>query len=416
LDLSPGTGPPNPSGERVGVPDPTLLPVASGQLPNVAAYTALNVPSQPAGFSYNDPVTGVKVWKVTSSTVPASNRGAGHDYADGPNQVSRGWGPNHNTHTLLIRGDGMLYYLADFTRGVGFSNYRVLTVQPAWSVAASFSSVAGQERILYMMTPTQVIRYNAATMQVENTGYFPLTVPFTVGPGAYWLQQDKTDTWFVGLVNATTAFAWNSQTNQYWTKTVPWLNEPRLERDGRYVILTDTQETILLWDLSTNTLGPLQSALPGMFFHTADLRGHWIGINNLTTSPFAMDRYDPASGQITRTQILANSPGPAIHQAGNWIQSDVDLGGNLLKQWSFLTGFSPVGQWPGTLWTMAIGIMRSDGSDQRLLLHHYSANPTYWAIPFGMPSPDGKVVIFNSNMNASGRYDLFVAAMPLRAP
>jgi len=30
------------------------------------------------------------------------------------------------------------------------------------------------------------------------------------------------------------------------------------------------------------------------------------------------------------------------------------------------------------------------------------------------PSPDGKVVIFNSNMNGSGRYDLFVAEMPLR--
>src|SRR5690349_11254600 len=37
------------------VPDPTLLPAASGQVPNLAAYVALNVPAQPAGFSYNDP-------------------------------------------------------------------------------------------------------------------------------------------------------------------------------------------------------------------------------------------------------------------------------------------------------------------------------------------------------------------------
>src|SRR5207245_3821680 len=49
---------PLPSGS---VPDPTLLPVASGQAPNVAAYTALNVASRPAGFSYTDPVTGVQV-------------------------------------------------------------------------------------------------------------------------------------------------------------------------------------------------------------------------------------------------------------------------------------------------------------------------------------------------------------------
>jgi len=38
----------------------------------------------------------------------------------------------------------------------------------------------------------------------------------------------------------------------------------------------------------------------------------------------------------------------------------------------------------------------------------------YWAIPWGKPSPDGKVVIFNSNMNGSSRYDLFIAEMPLR--
>jgi len=32
----------------------------------------------------------------------------------------------------------------------------------------------------------------------------------------------------------------------------------------------------------------------------------------------------------------------------------------------------------------------------------------------GQPNSDGNVVIFNSNMNGSGQYDLFVAEMPLR--
>jgi len=59
-------------------------------------------------------------------------------------------------------------------------------------------------------------------------------------------------------------------------------------------------------------------------------------------------------------------------------------------------------------------VVRSDGSDARLVVHHYSASPTYYADPFAQPSPDGKVVIFNSNMNGSGRYDLFVAEIPLR--
>src|SRR2546422_3053426 len=68
-----------------GVPDPTLLPVASGQAPNGAAYNTLDVPNQPAGFSYSDPVTHVKIWKATSGSVPASNTSAGHGYADGGN-------------------------------------------------------------------------------------------------------------------------------------------------------------------------------------------------------------------------------------------------------------------------------------------------------------------------------------------
>src|SRR5438128_376606 len=66
------------------VADPTLLPVASGQVPNMAAYTALNVAGQPAGFSYTAPVTGAKGWKVTSSSVPTATPQGGHDCADWP--------------------------------------------------------------------------------------------------------------------------------------------------------------------------------------------------------------------------------------------------------------------------------------------------------------------------------------------
>jgi Big-like domain-containing protein len=402
--------PPPPPGT---VPDPTLLPVASGQAPNLAAYNALNVPGQPAGFSYNDPTTNVKVWKVTSSTVPAPNTGAGHDYADGPNQVSLGWGANNNTHTLLIRGDGMAYYLVDFTRGVGFSNYRLLTVQPRMDVAATFSNLAGQERIMYIMTNSQLLRYNTATMSVENTGYFPLNQGLQT-----WLQQDKNDIWFVGLVNATTAFAWNSQTNQYLTDSETWLNEPRFERDGRYVILTSGTGTVRVWDLSNNTLGSVQSV--SSYFHNADLRGQWVHTNTNFSAPFGQIRQVVSGGALFTppATILLQSGGAGFHQAGNWIQSDADLGGNLNRQWSFISGFNYNNpSWESSLlWQEAIGVQRSDGSDQRLLLHHYDPQIplVYFSLPFGMPSPDGKVVIFNSNMNGSGRYDLFIAEMPLR--
>src|SRR6267143_5737382 len=123
-----------------------MLAVAIGQAPHPAAYDALLVVNQPAGFSYNDPVTGVRIWKITSSTVPAANSGAGHDYADGGNGASLGWGQGSNTHTILIRGDGMDYHLVDFTRGVGLSNYRRLpdAAQPDRDLCFSFSNAAGQ--------------------------------------------------------------------------------------------------------------------------------------------------------------------------------------------------------------------------------------------------------------------------------
>jgi len=410
---------PAPKPESGGVPDPTLLPAASGQAPKDAAYNALNVPGQPAGFSYNDPTTNVKVWKVTSATVPTANTSAGHDYDEGGPEASRGWGPNNNTFTLLIGAwvSGTdTHYLVDFTRGVGFSNYRPLTVQPARDLCAAFSNVAGQERILYIHTGTQLVRYNTATMQVENTGHFPL-----VNNVYGWLQQDKTDTWFAGLLaDNITVWVWNSQTNQYLTDLESWTNEPYLDRDGRYVTITSggTYTTTRVWDLLTNTLGPVQGPPTYQFHdsHSASARGFSVGLDPNGT---AEQRYDIVSGpQLTMTQIYANNGGES-HHSGNWIQSNADVGGILQKQWTYVTGESgPDYAYYNTLqWKLAAGIQRGDGSDQRLLLHHYDPTPyTYFDTPWAKPSPDGKVVLFNSKMNQQGRWDLFVAEVPLRNP
>src|SRR6266853_1424390 len=227
---------------------------------------------------------------------------------------------NGNTHTLLIRGAGMPYYLVDFTRGVGFTNYRQVSGLDLRDIAFTFSSVPGRERIAYAIDQRTGLlhRYNTATMQIEDNGVFPVTLNTAAPRGMTWLHQDKDDGWFVGLGDGSTAFAWNSAT----------------------------------------ALGS--------------------------------------------------------DEAGNWIQSDAEVGGNLSRQWSYLTG-TGVQPWSSLLlWNQAIGVQRADGSDQRLLLHHYSVGITYWDSPWGTPSPDGKVVIFNSNMNGSGRYDLFVAEVPLR--
>jgi len=204
------------------VPDPTLLPVARGQ----AEFGRLPgaQPPQPAGrLLVHGPRDRSQGVEGHEQHVPTTNNDAGRDYSDGPNEVSLGWGPSNNTHTILIRGDGMAYYLVDFTRGWGFSNYRALpaAAQPGMDLRFSFSSVAGQERIAYVINGGQLKRFNTATMRVENTGNFPLS---TVLDG--WLQQDRNDEWFVGLADPQTAFAWNSQTNQLLTHSESWLTNP----------------------------------------------------------------------------------------------------------------------------------------------------------------------------------------------
>src|SRR6058998_2659755 len=230
-------------------------------------------------------------------------------------------------------------------------------------------------------------------MQLENSGNFPRTVNALA-----WLQHDRNDVWFVGLVDATTVFAWNSQTNQYLTHSESWLDEGRLERDGRYVVLTNGGGQVRLWDLSDNSFGPTQNeGINFWFAHNASLRSRWVTADVNVSAPFAEDRYSVSAGSVVKTQVLNQSAGTLIHHAGNWVQSDAELGGDLNRQWSFVSGFSSA--WPTVLWNMAIGVERGDGSDQRLLLHHYSLQTpiNYFSLPFGMPSPDGKVVIFNSN-------------------
>src|SRR6266566_2300017 len=309
--------------EPDGRPDPTLLPQAARQAPNVIAYIALNVANRPAGFSYADPVTGVKVWKVTSSSVPTANSHAGHDYSDGPNEVSLGWGPNTNTHTILIgapQGSGQ-YYVVEFTSGVGFTNYRRLSVQPSHDLGVTFSNLASQPQIAYIMTGTQIVRYNTATMQPENTGNFPLDLS-QIGGGFSWLQHDKNDGWFAGLPNdQSVAFAWNSRTNRLLTHRESWLNEPRLERDGRYIALTNSNNTIRLWDLATNTFGPTQRDRINIWLgHNANLRGQWVTTDVNASAPFDLDRYYPSGGQIVKTRFLNNSAGGGIHHSGTWVQ------------------------------------------------------------------------------------------------
>src|SRR5439155_2642244 len=111
-----------------GTPDPTLLPVATtASAINTTAYNALRVPNLAAGATYLDPVTGVKVYKITSSSFPVSGHSGnwGHDYSEGGNEVSLPY--NGLTRAIFVFDWANGHYLIDFTPGVGVSNPRPLT-------------------------------------------------------------------------------------------------------------------------------------------------------------------------------------------------------------------------------------------------------------------------------------------------
>src|SRR5262249_14637851 len=213
-----------------------------------------------------------------------------------------------------------------------------------------------------------------------------------------------------------------SQTDQFLTDFETWTNEPHMERDGRYIVLTSggAYTTSRVWDLQNNTLGPVQDASVQFHVsHGASARGHFVMTDVNAVEPQTQVRFDVANAALSRSIIFPNSAGPDEHGSGNWIQSDTELHNDLLRQWTYVTGESgPSLAWYSQLaWKSAIGLQMSDGSDQRLLAHHYGLAPfSYFETPWGKPSPDGKVVIFNSNMNGSGRYDLFVVEVPLKAP
>ena len=483
--------PPPPTGT---VADPTLLPVASRQLPLFERYTGRSLA---AGGSYLDPVTGVRIWKATGPSTPVGNSAAAHDYGSGAVQASRDWGTNQ--HTILVNVAG--HYLVDFTRGAGFSNWRPTPGVNA-DLCFTFSQKASTPRIAYYVSGTTLYRYDTQTNAQAPNGFFPKSFASVTSASLLWLQQDKNDEWFVMMPNdQSMVIAWNSVTNVTQVIRPGALDEPHLDKDGRFVALLigATAPDWRLYDLQTQTLGaPISKQT-----HLEGIRSLFVSSDpDIATGP--QYYYDPYTSRQVSTLTASQVSPDGQHRSGQWVQPDAQLsGGSLLKQWYLWSGFEDGIVTPGSwtlqggqvYWTtpgyapvyqkLSIGVqsvrqlvtgdpnrvarqlakatslaamvegsfyfdaatnrvyvwmagggspagavelrapggvhdgiafIRADGSDVRLLAHHYSHRPSnYWDIPRATVSADGKLVVFSSNQNATGgRSDVFVAEVPLR--
>src|SRR6476469_9078072 len=186
---------------QAATPDPTLLPVATtSQTPMTSAYNALNVPGLAAGSSYADPLTGVKVYKLTSSGFPAAGYSFTHDYAEGGEEISLPLNSSGTRAIHVYTGDGN-QWLIDFTPGAGVSNVRSLSTSafpPFMNLCSTFSNNPATPWYMYISSGATIRRVDIRTMTEVTGGGWPVTGE----TDAMWLHQNENDSFFTWMRGA----------------------------------------------------------------------------------------------------------------------------------------------------------------------------------------------------------------------
>lgn len=394
------------------VPDPLRLPVATtAHVPLTAAYNALNVPGLAAGGSYLDPTTSVRIYKLTSATFPTASANWGHDYSEGGDEVSLPY--NGETRAILARRNGGTWFLVDFTPGVGVGNPRALagTLAPFMDLAFTFSNNPATPYYAYVSGGSTIRRIDIRSMTEAPGGGWPVTGETS----AMWLHQSENDSFFTWMrgSNGSTVVGYQPATGTRKTYTNAGLNEPRIDRAGRYVgiSMTSPYNGLVVWDWLTNSVLWTTSGDPGIpFAHNASLRRRWMSVDwNMSYPP----EYTQFSSDVPNSAERIGGPANADlnYGNGNWIQYPASLD----DQWaafSYYGGLRP----PESYW-LAPGatVLITANGQRRILMHPYNTSRDYLFYPFAKFSPDGKYILFTSNMNGAARSDLFLAELPVAA-
>jgi hypothetical protein len=396
--------------------DPTLLPQATtAQTPKTTEYGALNVPAIAAGGSYLDPTTGVKIYRLTSATFPTASANWGHDYSEGGDEISL---PHTgSTRTIKVNAWGAAgHWLIDFNPTTGVSNPRALsgTMDPSHDLSFTFSSNPSTPQYAFIGNGTGVRRFDVRTMSAAPGDGWP--VPNESGD-CIWFHQSESDglfVWMRGSSGGSGIVAYEPSSGTKHVQTDANANEPRIDRAGRYVAFTmDTPPNGLkVWDTQADTVSALWPSVgdPNYpFGHNASLRHRWIGVDWNGSFPdeyekFVTDTFDAVS------HFAGPSVGTLVYGNGNWVQHPADLD----DQWAAFSHYSSLMP-TGAAWLAPGGIVLLTANGQRRLLGHmYNTSTNYAFYSFPKFSPDGRYLMFTSNMNGSGRSDVFLAELPTR--
>jgi hypothetical protein len=396
--------PPPPAG---AVADPTLLPAATGQQPAAGTYGR----SLAAGQTYVDPNSGVTVMRLTSNSVPTAGNHY-HGYAEGGPNISQPWIAGGKTFYTIFLASGHLVDLNYTDRTTG--NWRTIPIDGETNVAFSLNTAT--PRIIYYVddgNDKTLHRYNTATNQLEETGNWPWNVG-AAGTGLTWIQTQLNDTWIVGFLNSNQTTVGFRQSDGFERRITTASSgqvsdEPHLDKQYPIVYLSgDGGEPIMqkIVNLETNAITiPPDPQGVNSDAHTATLRGRAIAVTY------------PGDGIVETSyqgvvRIAVTNPSPVdwsgdSHLAGQWV-FDNPNDYFLIDQW-LRNGNYPIRQG-------MIGFVSATNRDKRILAAHDSQGTGYdtGGQPHPTMSPDGKIVMWTSNMGGSNNFQVFVAFVPTR--
>ncbi|MBX4200481.1 fibronectin type III domain-containing protein, partial [Candidatus Parcubacteria bacterium] len=401
-------------GGTSGSTNPLLLPVAQINQPLLtSAYNALNVSAIAAGGSYRDPTTNVKIYKLTSSSFPTTGTSFGHDYFEGGYETSLPYTADGVTRAVHTITSGAAQYIFDFNPTTGaVSNVHSLNgnFRPNADICFTFSNNPATPYYAYVLNGSTLRKIDIRTMTEVTGNGFPVT---GAGTTPLWLQQSGNDGEFVWMGSGGDMHHFDTSTQTHIQLINGAANEPRIDRGGRYVMfsMNSPQNALAMWDTQTNTITwTSNGTIP--FAHQADLQHLWIG-NNWNVSypfPFVTATPDPNSIQT----MWGPSVGTLPIGNGMWMQSGDQR--NAWTVWNSYGSINGCSQYCNLNWLAPGGMVlvtaNGGSAGARLLGHPYSTQPSYAAFAWPKFTEDGKYVLFTSDMNGSGRYDLFLAEMP----
>jgi hypothetical protein len=374
--------------------DPSLLPPATGQTEAATAPGA----ALDAKDSYTDPVSGVRVWKLTSDSFPVANIGAYSDREYAGAVVSAAY--LDDKHTIVVEldlGGGVRRrHLIELQRTQGVSADQTLTVQGAED-AIAFTADPTDPRVLFTTdSGNRLHRIDTTTNTVEDGTLFPIadvsSTPSLSAAGRTLLARTPG-----GLV------ALNTITGE--RSAIAASNAIHaLDHDGLFALERNASGPGQLWRIGeASTSGWLPPT--GDFAAAVGVSGGFVAIDVDSGPPMELYFSDP----LTRTHSrFGTVPGyDSVALASQWIQTDVPTDQQWVLYATFEQGFPMTGPLDD-----AVGFLRLDG-EFRFLLHHYGPdNAGFYELPRASLSPDGRIVVFTSTMGTN-RTDVYAAEVPL---